>query len=251
MRGTREFAPPLAPLISSSKGHCAMTDHTVRQKPKNFQDITGSQFACLKVLKFLGSDNRQKSIWLCKCGCGNEIIVPTGSLKSGNTTSCGCIRKQKISLLNKTHGQAGKDRTPEYRSWAHLVERCTNPNNKHYKHYGARGITVCERWHKFENFYADMGKRPSSKHSIERKNNDEGYSKENCKWATHAEQNSNTSKNIIVNISGENMCLKEACSRANLKYITIYNRIKILKWPIGKALNTAIKTSSKLTIMGE
>ena len=117
------------------------------------------------------------SHWVCRCDCGNRVIMRRGNLmRNRTTTSCGCSRF--------SHGMTG---TPTYSSWSNMIDRCTNPSNKRYVDYQGRGITVCERWMTFANFLADMGERPDAT-SLDRIDNDAGYFKENCRWATALEQ---------------------------------------------------------------
>jgi hypothetical protein len=122
-----------------------------------------------------------------RCECGSELAVSTGNLRSGNTQSCGCIKLERIASLKARHGLAG---SRIYNIWCDMVARCTRPTHPRYVDYGGRGITVCERWLDFVNFYTDMGHRPAGR-SLDRRNNDCGYSPENCRWATASEQNSN------------------------------------------------------------
>ena len=99
--------------------------------------------------------------------------------------------------MTKTHGMS---KTPEYRAWIHMKDRCFNPNSKDYPNWGGRGITVCDRWLNFENFLADMGSRPTTKHSLDRIDNDGDYSPKNCKWSTKAEQQNNRRYNRLITI---------------------------------------------------
>lgn len=142
----------------------------------------GERFGKLIVLKLHEIKVKYKKIWVCVCDCGNETKVYQSHLFSGHTISCGCNKGGII-----THGMTG---TPTYESWAGMMRRCYNPKDTRYVDYGFRGIFVNERWHKFANFFEDMGVKPDGL-TLERKNNSEGYSKDNCKWATYEEQNNN------------------------------------------------------------
>ena len=146
-------------------------------------NLIGMKFGRLTVIKEAGRDKWGKVTWNCRCDCGIVKIVAGYFLRRGDTNSCGCWNKE----VHLTHGMSG---TKTYESWQNMVARCTNPNNKDFKNYGGRGITICKRWLKFENFFADMGNSPKGL-TIERKNNNLGYSKENCCWDTRYKQSQN------------------------------------------------------------
>lgn len=134
----------------------------------------------------------------CMCACGMTRDVLVHNLRNGMSTSCGCDKAAKTSERSRTHGMS---RTPIYNAWRGMIERCTKPTHKSCAFYGGRGITVCRRWLKFENFYADMGDRPAGR-SLERRKNDKGYSPTNCYWATRKEQMNNTRSNFMLEFNG-------------------------------------------------
>jgi hypothetical protein len=149
-------------------------------------DVTGQKFGRLTAVSRVGSRNRD-SIWLCRCDCGRSHRAILYNLRNGHTRSCGCLKADAMRR-RATHGMRD---TREFNIWNSMRQRCSNPRQPSYQDYGARGIRVCELWqNSFAVFFADMGPCPSG-HSIERVNNDAGYSPENCKWATPLEQRHN------------------------------------------------------------
>lgn len=152
------------------------------------------QFGYLSVIKSVGSNKHKRRLWLCRCQCGKEIIKPSNYLISGDTKSCGCFRKE---LMTK-HGLST---SRFYSIWGHMIKRCSELNGKNYNNYGRRGIKVCSRWLKFENFRDDMfesyndhiSKFGEKQTTIDRINNDGNYKLLNCRWATYKEQNLNRS----------------------------------------------------------
>jgi hypothetical protein len=153
-------------------------------------DITAQRFGRLSVLERSGTTRGGQILWLCRCDCGKQVIVQGGDLRKGATRSCGCLRSESTIKNSLIHGNATRGKmSPEYRSWRGMKQRCTDPKAHNYKYYGARGITVCARWlNSFEHFLADMGRKPGSDYSIDRRNNDGNYEPANCHWATQSEQ---------------------------------------------------------------
>jgi hypothetical protein len=149
------------------------------------------------------------------CACGSRVTKRRAFVESGKTRSCGCL---KAEGTRKTHGQKGS-RT--YETWKAMRQRCLNPRNPSYPRYGGRGITICDRWLSFENFLTDMGERPEGK-SLDRINNDLGYSPNNCRWATNKEQSRNRRSCVYVQ---DGVTLTEHCERHGLVYSTVHGKL--------------------------
>ncbi len=168
-------------------------------------DLTGKRFGRLVALRRNGRRG-SFAAWDCLCDCGTKRTLTSRALIGGHNKSCGCFRREFTTAKNTKHGLAG---TTEFRSWASLRQRCTNPNDEKYPTYGGRGITFCERWNSFANFFSDMGKKPSLTHTIHRKNNDLGYYPENCTWATPLEQGRNKTNSVMLTLKGCTRCASE------------------------------------------
>lgn len=182
-------------------------------------DISGEVFNNLKVLRFSKTRNTN-SHWICECLlCGNETEVSRPNLKSGNTKDCGCIRSEKISVSSTTHGES---KTPTWNSW-HKMRRRIKLGAKHSPIYATIGIDLV--WDSFEVFLQDMGERPDGK-TLDRIDNTKGYSKENCRWSTQAEQNRNRSNNVMLTYNGVTKCAMDWASDVGIDRDTIRRRIK-------------------------
>ena len=138
-----------------------------------FIDLTGQIFGRLVVIQRNGSSKRGEALWTCKCDCGSMLNVTGYHLRTGHTRSCGCLLREITIYRNTTHGMS---RMPGYNSWKDMLNRCCNEKHKYYEYYGGRGIIICKRWEKFENFYADMGEKPKGM-TLDRENNSKGYCK--------------------------------------------------------------------------
>lgn len=184
---------------------------------KNTKSIVGEKYSNLTVLEFSCVKNKN-SYWICRCEiCGNNTEVSRPNLKSGNTKDCGCKRSEKISNANKKHGYS---KSPTWSSWQKLRQRIITKKNKTYSK-----INYDKRWDVFELFLEDMGERPVG-HTIDRIDNNKGYYKENCRWATHKEQCRNKSSNVILTFNGKSMCATDWANEIGINRNTITRRIK-------------------------
>lgn len=225
--------------------------------PKNSKKFTctiGERFGHLVVAS-------EPFIWIvkwyqpvchtCICDCGVKTDVLVMRLRSRDTRSCGCVYKRIRSQNGKAtihiaqqkntkHGYTKGGRKPEYRVWQGIKERCLKPEHKSYKDYGGRGIKICERWMKFENFIADMGDRPSNFYSIERRDNDGDYEPGNCCWVQKRQQARNSRNNHIVEYNGKSQTLVEWSEELGMTFSTIRTRLH-RGWSVERALSTRIK----------
>ncbi len=199
------------------------------------EDLKDKEFDFLTVQHREGTHpTRRCPLWRCKCRCGAKPLVAAPELRSGAATSCGCKKIAAVKRLKYRHGLEGSS---EYRIWESLKKRCLNSKAANYKDYGGRGIRIALRWHDFVNFYADMGPRPSSKHSIERKENSGDYTPDNCRWATSKEQNRNRRNNRLITFNNETRCLQEWAELKGLTRVCLRDRLNA-SWSIEDALNT-------------
>lgn len=175
------------------------------------KDLTGQKFGRLTVIKKVGSNKYNRTLWLCKCECGNETITNALSLKTGNTKSCGCLQKKHISQLGKASATHGLHNTRIYRIWKNIHQRCYNSNSPAYKYYGARGIKMCEEWNNnFLNFYDwSMQNEYTDSLTIDRIDVNKGYEPSNCRWITQAKQMRNTRTNKFITFNNETHCIAE------------------------------------------
>lgn len=160
--------------------------------------------------------------WLCRCDCGASVTVKGGHLRQGRVVSCGCYHRERQREVPRVHGM---DRTRTHITWINMRQRCRNDGHPSWPNYGGRGITICDRWSTFENFYADMGERPPGM-SIERIDNDGNYEPGNCRWATKPEQSVNKRTNVFIERDGATKTLSEWCTELGINYWTAHSRIR-------------------------
>lgn len=187
------------------------------------KDITGQKYGRLTALKRVENDAHKHAQWLCKCDCGNEVVVLKNSLTSGRTRSCGCYYKD---TRHKTHHIHGQSYTRLFSIWANMLQRCECQSNRAYKNYGQRGIRVCEEWHTFATFkeWAESNGYQDTL-SIDRIDNNGDYAPSNCQWADAIVQANNTRRNHYLTLNGKTQSLARWSRELNLSESTIYYRL--------------------------
>ena len=189
------------------------------------------RYTVVALFKQVGSYAKLAEV---RCDCGSENrFVHVGGLRNGEIQSCGCLHKERVTK----HGAWG---APLFPVWKALMSRCYNESDKRYNRYGGRGITVCQEWQDVGNFIADMTQGYSKGLTIDRIDNDAGYSKGNCRWATRAEQNRNYSRNIVLTHEGKTMCLADWAVHLDITYGTLWDRID-RGWTTERTLSTPVK----------
>lgn len=190
------------------------------------RDLTGTKFNRLTVL---GISHRVKKdvYWHCRCDCGNTSIVSRGAINNKSTISCGCYLRERMTEVFTTHGMSS---TSIYTTWQNIIIRCTKPSSISYKHYGARGIKVCERWSgSFENFYADMGAGWFLGASIERLDINKDYELSNCTWIPLGHQARNKSTSVFIDTPWGRLSAHDAAAKIGIAPGALYSRIA--RWP--------------------
>ncbi len=190
-----------------------------------FIDLTGQKFNRLFVLKRVHNNTYKRPMWLCLCDCGENTIVRGSSLVDGRTKSCGCLNRERSKEVNTTHGCSG---TKTSQTWKSMIRR---------------GIVVCRRWLKFENFIKDMGKIPE-KHQIDRVDNNGNYCKSNCRWVTSKINNRNRRNNCLITHDGKTQCVAAWAEEFSICQVMLGRRIS-RGWPMGKALTTPVREKKK------
>lgn len=186
---------------------------------------TGRRFHVLTVLR---RDESRPKYWICRCDCGVEKSISHSNLIGGNTRSCGCLMLELRASGITKHGHASRRKQSRtYQTWLSMVRRCNDSRDRAFSEYGARGITVCQRWKSsFENFLADMGERPAGT-SIDRYPNSNGnYEPGNCKWSTPSEQAVNRRSTRFLTINGETLCVTDWAKRSGQSSSQLFSRLR-------------------------
>lgn len=214
-----------------------------RVTPRN-EDLAGQVFGRLTVQGRVQSPSAKNTHrhWRCLCSCGHVVTVCTAHLRAGHSTSCGCSRTDRVAGLKRTHGLA---HTPEYKTWIAMKQRCLNPKATSFRHYGGRGITVCERWRDdFVAFLTDVGPKPSPQHSIERSDNNGPYAPDNCSWAVQIDQMNNNRRNRYIEYRGERRTFTQWLRATGLPKHTFLMRVIVAKDDELKVLRERLQLTS-------
>lgn len=207
------------------------------------KDMHGKRFERLVVLEYAGSRGpNQNAYWHCICDCGQKVTTRGQNLRAGDTKSCGCLNQEMRRLSHLKHGLYS---IPEYWVWHSAKDRCHNPNDAKFKHYGGRGIQMCQEWRdSFTAFIANMGRRPKGKYTLDRIDNDGDYEPGNCRWATYAEQNRNNRRTRFLTFQGETHCLSDWATKLGMCRATLDGRFR-LGWSIEEAFTAPLHSRRK------
>jgi hypothetical protein len=234
---------PLQPIIDLRKVlYLKHFQEIFRTMPQRFEDLTGQRFGRLVALRKYEIPSKVTR-WVCVCDCGNETRSFKTALKRGQAQSCGCLRRElssQAAKLRKTNLKHGLSKTPEYGVWLTMRRRCDDPNVEKFQQYGGRGIKVCERWQKFENFISDMGRRPGPEFSIERLDNDGNYEPSNCRWETVQEQSYNKSTTRLLSYKGQEITVHQASKVAGIPKNNIFARL-YRGWSVERAIEEPLR----------
>jgi hypothetical protein len=212
-----------------------MADAIIAKSNKPYNLKSGDRYNHLVLISFV--ERRKSQIrWLCQCDCGKQVVCIMDNLRRNHTTSCGCDRSEKTRARMTTHGDSRNN--AEYRCWLNMRNRCYYVPHKDYKDYGGRGIIVCDEWrYSYETFLSDMGRKPTTDHSIERIDTNGNYEPSNCKWETLENQSKNKRRAVFVNYNGEKRYLVDVCRERGVNSRLVRGRI-YWGWNLEEALST-------------
>lgn len=213
---------------------------TPKRRP-HFDDMLGRRFGRLTCIAFVGRKYANETtkdfryFWKFQCDCGCIVEKAAKSVRRTQEPSCGCATRERISKASITHGM---HKSIEYSVWQSIKDRTLNETSKSYWRYGGSGIGICDEWLVFENFYRDMGPRPSIRHSIDRIDNAKGYCKENCRWADAKTQCRNKTNNVTVTAFGTTKLIVEWAEELGVSAMVIRRRLKYYGWSPEEAVST-------------
>lgn len=199
---------------------------------KYTKNIIGNRYGRLTVMLDCGVNKKGSKVYVTVCDCGESKAIVGSYMISGKTQSCGCLKRELTQSRMTTHGDT---HSPTYVSWLSMRNRCLDSSHKAYANYGGKGIRIDDLWLDYCNFLKDMGSRPNGM-TLDRIDNSKGYSKDNCRWATRAEQNRNYNKNVNVTYNGKTQCLKDWATEVGAEYKLFWQRFKS-GWTIEQLLS--------------
>ena len=203
---------------------------------------TFAKSAVIAVDQRMGIDGYMDELYWCKCECGNTWARTKQLIRDNPDAAC---RSCTMRASRAARGGEHPTKHPLYRVWLNMLDRCNNPHAQAYDNYGGRGITVCRRWYKMENFIADMGDKPEGR-TLERRKNNKGYSPANCYWATPSEQNRNTRKTRFINYKGKKMKMIDAAEQFGINENALRLRIDVHGWSVHDALTIPLRVTKRV-----
>lgn len=207
--------------------------------------LDNQRFGRLLVITRAPNNKHNQTRWLCRCDCGNEVVVTGGGLRIGDTRSCGCLHREVMKTASKTHGYSNRG-CREYRAWQSAKRRCDYKKYPLYKNHGGRGIKVCDEWlHDFAAFLRDMGPCPPGL-TLERVDNNGNYEPGNCKWASMAEQNQNRRDTRFVEYQGQTVTLNQLARISGVSKCALRNRIVEMQMTPEEAVSAIYRNGCKL-----
>lgn len=205
------------------------------------RDVTGMVFGRLTALEYAGRSKNRSFLWKCRCECGVETIAMLAKIMSGEKRSCGCLARETSQMQFVTHGHTVGKKSSTYGIWSQMIQRCRNPKDKSFSKYGARGIRICDRWLRFDNFLEDMGERPIGM-SLDRIDNEGNYEPGNCRWADDKAQARNRRSTIFLEYQGKRVPAAELAERHGIPARRLESRVLRFGWSVERALSTPAKS---------
>lgn len=213
------------------------------------EDLTGRTFGRLTVLRFAGRDKHRHLIWTCQCECGNVRDVTKWNLLNGITVSCGCYTSDRARKQLTKHGFYNNQ---FYSVWRDMMRRCYDVKQSCYDRYGGRGISVCDEWHNVESFIQWCESQPfKTGLTIDRIDNNKGYSPENCRFVTLKENQNNRSSNHVISYAGKSQTITEWAEETGLTPSCLYGRINRLGWSVERALSTPSRRTRNVSELSQ
>lgn len=196
-----------------------------RLRNRPLKDYAGETFGRLIAVSLVEREDKWNDHkWLFKCQCGNEKVAGIKQVRSGHTSSCGCLASEVVVKRNTSHGLSKNSAT--YRSWKDMRARCNSPSNSDFKDYGGRGVSICDRWNDFGAFFADMGERPTGT-TLDRIEVNGNYEPSNCRWATASQQANNKRSNHVIEYRGQKRTLLQWCGEFGIDHSKARYRLKM------------------------